>query len=99
MWTCTKHGKYNPIGTDARCPECVREVKRIYPGEKNGLINWMEQNYHNIDSYIASFKMKDGTVMTIYSVESYLEAIGMLGISTDTIHALSHDGDLVLRKG
>lgn len=67
-------------------------VKRIYPDSRSGLINWVEQNFHDIDQFVVTFSMKDGTTMTVYDTYSYVEAVGLAGLTTDTIHAASHDG-------
>ena len=74
------------------------EVRRIFPGSVNGLINWMEENFHDIDQFVATFKMKDGTTMTGYDVYTYLEAVGLVGITIDTIHTLAHEEQLITKK-
>ncbi|MDR3599378.1 MAG: hypothetical protein P4L49_02665 [Desulfosporosinus sp.] len=76
----------------------MSEVKRIFPGPINGLINWMEENFQNINQYVVTFSMKNGTTMTVFDAYSYLEAVGIAGISLDTIHTLSHDGEFVSKK-
>lgn len=73
-------------------------VKRIFPGAINGLINWMEENFQNIDQYVVTFSLKNGKTMTVFDTYSYLEAVGIVGISQDTIHALSHDGQFIPKK-
>lgn len=73
-------------------------VKRIYPESKSGLINWVEQNFHEIDQFAATFVMKDGTTMTVYDVYSYLEAVGMAGILMDTIHTLAYEGQFTPKE-
>lgn len=48
------------------------KVSRVYPGPNNGLIRWIEENFGEIDGYAATFKMRDGTVRTIYDALSLL---------------------------
>ncbi|MFB3901767.1 hypothetical protein [Bacillus amyloliquefaciens] len=76
----------------------MSKVKRVFPGPTNGLINWMEQNFHEIDGFVATFNMKDGTTMTAYDAESYLQAVGLADIGKDTIHQLAHDDEFSPRK-
>ncbi|MGN7328739.1 hypothetical protein [Bacillus pumilus] len=73
------------------------KVKRVFLGAVNGLINWIEQNFHDIDSFVTTFKMKDGTLMTIYHIELYLEAVGMAEICKDTLHELAKDDKFVTK--
>lgn len=75
--------------------ECV---KRIFPGPTNRLINWMEENFHDIDEFVATFRMKDGTTMTVYDAYTYFNACGMASISSDTIHYLSHNDEFVCKE-
>ncbi|MCY9082396.1 hypothetical protein MOE57_07855 [Bacillus inaquosorum] len=76
----------------------MSKVKRVFPGPTNGLINWMEKNFHKIDGYVATFNMKDGTTMTVYDAESYMQAVGLVEIGKDTIHQLAHDDEFIPRK-
>ncbi|MFE1563042.1 hypothetical protein ACFW52_09450 [Bacillus velezensis] len=76
----------------------MSKVKRVFPGPTNGLINWMEKNFHEIDGYVATFNMKDGTTMTVYDAESYLQAVGLVEIGKDTIHQLAHDDEFSPKK-
>ncbi|MEC5260926.1 MULTISPECIES: hypothetical protein [Bacillus amyloliquefaciens group] len=76
----------------------MSKVKRVFPGPTNGLINWMEQNFHEIDGFVATFNMKDGTTMTVYDAESYLQAVGLVEIGKDTIHQLAHDDEFSPKK-
>ncbi|MGN7043379.1 hypothetical protein [Bacillus safensis] len=73
------------------------KVKRVFPGAVNGLINWIEHNFHDIDSFVTTFKMKDGTLMTIHHNESYLEAVGIAEIGKDTLHELAKDDEFVTK--
>ena len=75
-----------------------QKVKRIFPGPVNGLINWMEENFDNIDEFVVTFHLKDGTTMTVYDVYSYFNALAITEISKDTIHKLSHDDELILKE-
>ena len=74
------------------------EIKRIFPGPVNGLINWMEQNFHDIDQFVITFKMKDNTTITVYDAYSYFEALGIAAFTTDVIQRLSVDGDFVPKE-
>ncbi|MEC2236127.1 hypothetical protein P9G78_15175 [Bacillus subtilis] len=76
----------------------MSNVRRVFPGPTNGLINWMEQNFHEIDGYVATFNMKDGTTMTVYDAESYMQAVGLVEIGKDAIHQLAHDDEFIPRK-
>ncbi|WEZ69940.1 hypothetical protein [Bacillus altitudinis] len=73
------------------------KVERVFPGAVNGLINWIEQNFHEIDSYVTTFKMKDGTLKTIYLNESYPEAIGMTEIAKESLHQTAKDDAFVTK--
>jgi hypothetical protein len=74
------------------------KIKRIYPGSVNGLINWLEENFHDINEFIATFKMKDGTTMTVYDIYSYFNGCAINSIQTDVIHHLSHNDELILKE-
>lgn len=76
----------------------MEKVKRIYPESKTGLINWMEENFHNIDQFVATFSLKDGTTMSVYDSFSYLEAVGLAGIQLDCIHDAAHNETFVSKK-
>ena len=73
-------------------------VARIFPGPVNGLINWMEQNFHDIDQFVVTFAMKDGSTMTVYDVFSYLDALGISAISTDCIQKMAADDQFVTKE-
>jgi hypothetical protein len=68
------------------------DVKRIYPESKTGLINYIEENFHDIDQYVVTFSLKDGTTMTVYDAYTYMEALGMAEITRDCINEDSHNG-------
>lgn len=74
-----------------------QKVKRIFPGAVNGLINWMEENFHNIDEFVVTFKMKDDTTMTVYDVYSYYNALAINSVSEDSIRKLSWNDELILK--
>ena len=69
------------------------KVKRIYPGSLNGLINYIEENFQEIDQYVVTFHLKEGSTLTVYDSYSYLEAVGLAGIALDTIHHSAHEGE------
>lgn len=59
----------------------VAEIQRIYPEPKTALINWIEQNWDNIQSYVFVALERNGETMTIYDVDSRMEAFGLLAIA------------------
>ena len=69
----------------------VAEVKRVYPEAITGLINWMEQNFHDIDSFVITFKLKDKEIWTAHHTESYYEALAISMWGLDTIQKLGED--------
>ena len=69
----------------------MNQIKRIYPGGINGLINWMEENFHDIDSFVVTFKLKDKTSMTVHHTDSYYEALAIAMLNLDTIQKLGED--------
>lgn len=75
----------------------MNNVSRIFPGANNGLINWMEENFHEIDGFVATFNMKDGTTMTIYDVYSYVQGLGLAEISKSKINELAYDDELEVK--
>ncbi|MEG7335660.1 hypothetical protein ACQGRJ_21630 [Bacillus atrophaeus] len=76
----------------------MSNVKRVFPGPTNGLINWMEENFHEIGGFVATFNMKDGTTMTVYDAQNYIQAVGLADIGKDTIHQLAHDDEFIPSK-
>lgn len=73
----------------------MKSVERIYPESKTGLINWIEENFHDIDQFVATFLMKDKTSFTVYDSYSYLESLGMTEIQRDCIHEDAHNDRFV----
>jgi hypothetical protein len=67
------------------------KVKRIYPESKTGLINYIKENFHEIEQFVVTFSLKDGTTMSVYDSFSYLEAVGLAGIQLDCIHDAAHN--------
>lgn len=74
------------------------EVKRVAPESRTGLINWIEQNFHNIEQYVAVFAMRDGTTMMTYDTYTYRDAVGLAGIATDSIHSLAHEDEFIPKR-
>jgi hypothetical protein len=68
-----------------------QKVGRIYPEAITGTINWMEDNFHEIDSFVVTFKLKDKTSMTIHHTESYFEALAIAMLNLDTIQKMGDD--------
>lgn len=75
------------------------KVVRIYPEAISGLIHWMEEHSHEIDSFVATFMLKDNDSMTVHHTTSYFEALGIAAYTTDTIQQLGADGKFVPSKG
>ncbi|MBU8788029.1 hypothetical protein MHB78_01155 [Bacillus sp. FSL K6-0138] len=73
------------------------KVTRVYPGPNNGLIRWIEENFGEIDGYAATFKMRDGTVRTIYDALSPVDAIGMAEIGKSAIQEAIDEDEFVPR--
>lgn len=61
------------------------QVKRIYPESKTGLINWIEENFHDIDEYVFTCTLKGGTTMSVYDCYSYLSALGLAMMNLDSV--------------
>lgn len=59
----------------------MASVERIYPEPKTALINWIEQNFHDIESYVFVARLDDGTIQTIHDISSKIEALGMLEVA------------------
>lgn len=75
----------------------MSKVTRIYPGAVNELIQFLEENFHEIDGFIATFHLANGEIVTTYEAGSYLEAAGLVAITQDTIDTLARDGEFVAR--
>ena len=76
----------------------MSNVKRIYPEAKSALINWIEENFDEIDEYVAIFSLKDGTTMAVYDCYTYIGAVGLAEVAKDTIHAASHEGEFIPKQ-
>ena len=64
----------------------------LFPKTVDGLIQYLQENRNDIESYIVCIVTKDSEEFKIgYDVNTYLEATGMLAIAMDTIHTLSHE--------
>lgn len=73
-------------------------VKRIYPEGKTALINWIEENFHEIDSFVATFTMKNEEVATIHHCNSWIEAMGITTVSHNAISVIGNTGDFRAKK-
>lgn len=71
----------------------MTDVKRIYPESKTGLINYIEEHFHEIEQFVVTFSLNDGTTMSVYDSFSYLEAVGLAGIQLDCIHHAAHNDE------
>ncbi|MEO3947631.1 hypothetical protein [Gorillibacterium sp. CAU 1737] len=74
------------------------EVKRIYPESKSGLINWIEENFHEIDEFIAVFELKDGTQMMAYDTFTYRGALGSLEMAKESLHQLALNDEFIPKE-
>lgn len=68
------------------------DVTRIYPESKTGLINWIEENFHEIDEFTVTFKLKDDTSLTVYDAYSYFSALVMIEMGREAIQEASRGG-------
>jgi len=76
----------------------VSDIKRIFPGAINGLINWMEENFHEIDEFVVTFHLKDDTTMTVYDCYSYFNGVAIAGITEGTIHELARRDEFICKE-
>lgn len=58
-------------------------IQRIYPEPKTALINWIEQNFHQIADYVFTCRLSDGSTMTIHDIGGRIEALGLLEAAKD----------------
>lgn len=76
----------------------MADVMRIYPESKSGLINWIEQNFHEIDEFVVQFTLKDRTTMFVYDANSVISALGMLELAKGSVHQLAVDEEFTPKK-
>jgi hypothetical protein len=76
----------------------MSKVTRIFPGATNGLINWMEENFHDIDGFVVTFNLKDKTTMTVYDSYSYVEALGLFEVGKSNINELAMNDEFIPKK-
>lgn len=76
----------------------MAEVMRIAPESKTGLIKWIEENFHDIDQFVAVFRMKESVTMTVYDCYTYYDSVAMTAIAQDTMHTLSHEDRFVCKE-
>lgn len=75
----------------------MKNVIRISTEGRTGLIKWIEDNFDDIEEFVATFKLKDGSTMTMYDVISYFNAAAICNIQNDVIHTLARDEELILK--
>ncbi|MDF2902375.1 MAG: phage related protein [Bacillus sp. (in: firmicutes)] len=75
----------------------MSKVKRVYPEAKTGLINWIEENFHEIDSFVVTFTLKDNTTLTVYDCHTFVEAMGIVGVTQSTITNLVYDNEFIAK--
>lgn len=74
-------------------------VQRIYPEGKTALINWIEENFHEIDSFVATFTMKDDEeITTIHHCNSWLEAMGITTVAINTMNEIGASGEFAPKE-
>lgn len=71
----------------------MAEIKRIYPESKTALINFIEQNFHDIDEYFFVAEMKDQTQISVYDFYSYRNALGTLESAKEGLNQLAESGE------
>lgn len=74
------------------------KVVRIHPEGKTALINYIEENFEDIEEFIFTSKHKDNTTMTIYDCYSYFDACAINNIQNDTIHEIAHNDYFVAKE-
>jgi hypothetical protein len=70
----------------------VTEVKRIYPESKSGLINWIEQNFHDIDEFVFMAHLKDGQSLFVYDTYTYRGALGSIEMAKESLFQMAQEG-------
>mgnify|MGYP006991326877 CR=1 FL=1 len=76
----------------------MTKVRRMAAEAITGTIKWMEDNFHDIDMFVVTFMLKDGTSMTIHHTSSYFEALGISAYTTDTLQRLEAEDDFIPSK-
>ncbi len=76
----------------------MSNVKRIAPDSKTAMIKFIEDNFHDIDSFVMTFSMKSGSIETYYDVEDYRDAAALAGITNNNIHYEANEGHLITRQ-
>lgn len=71
----------------------MAEIKALTQIPITKLIKWIEQNHDQIDEIVATFRLKDGSILTHYDVYSYFNALGLTEMAKDTFQNLSRDGN------
>lgn len=73
------------------------EMIRLYPEAKTALIKWIEDHFHDIESFVTVLHLKDRTTWTIYDIPSYLTGLGLLELAKDSLQTAFHEGELILQ--
>lgn len=76
----------------------MNNIKRIYPESKTGLINWIEENFHDIDEFMFVAELKDGTSMNVYDFYTYRGAIGTAEMAKETLHNTMQNGEFTTKE-
>jgi hypothetical protein len=73
-------------------------VKRICPESKTGLINWIEENFNDIDAFVVTFSMNDNTTMTVYDCTTFMESMGLVGVTNHVLSELEMNGEFIRKN-
>jgi hypothetical protein len=76
----------------------MSKVQRIYPESKTAVINYIEENFHEIDEFVCTFRFKDGTSITIYDAYTYFNALVMIEMGREAIQEAVRN-DTFVQKG
>jgi len=76
----------------------MSNIQRIAPESKTAMIQFIEENFHDIESFVMTFSLKTGEVITYYDVEDYMDAAALAGVTQNNIHYEANEGHLITRK-
>lgn len=72
-------------------------VIRISSERKTQLIKYIEDNFDDIDEFVAIFKLRDGGLVSTYESKSFLNTAGMISILDDTVKTLCHEDSFIVK--
>jgi len=76
----------------------MSNIIKFIPKKIHNLIKWLKTNSENIDQFIVTISLKNGSTFTIYDCYTYVEAMGLLELSKDSINMLAHDNEFICKK-